>query len=666
MVSKPPRRQYGSAAFVFGPPPFIGGTPTFARPASNHIHCAAASCAKRFGGSLFYNVDGSDYSYDGEKYRAQAYATSSPQGVRHRFSGPGTLRCRADFVDFMRGLRNNLLPSLTQEKVDSEGWIEHHNRGASWARATFEAVQRLRIFGERQATSGAFTKDEGYPVKSLFSVRALDSVTSVDSVVVTPAVNVTDEKVKDAKVTANRRVDESKFAESPKVSFETKNHRTINAYPDEIKAALGPLTRMIEKLYFSERNPLARNYVKNIPVLLRPAFCRKRFGNNPCVIADFSSFECAMRDIFAAEICEWLIHMGGNLCDRYYAALYRELFNGINHSYFSCGIHTWVPQTLMSGAPWTSLGNAILSSCLVMYLRICEKHTEPGGELWRYYDEVCMVAEGDDTISLGGAYDPVLVEVLGFCRDGKHASLLKSCTLERFSDGDFCGITMTPRVENLITDPVKTISNFFVFPKKYYGMRDSKMKGLLRAKALSYYYQYRRCPMVSAMCYRVLQLTSGFKENFSVLSAYQRDKISCISDAGKFYMEAPKLSVVDTAAGSWSLPTDEIDIRVNFAKMYKISLPEQLDFEKEILSWTFESSRGIKLPEVFRPFQKWTSENAIQYHDKSDVPPCRLSQLLDQVPRRKRVLLAPLIQDGLIVECAPLPGRRLNNPIFRL
>lgn len=382
----------------------------------------------------------------------------------------------------------------------------------------------------------------------------------------------------------------------------TKWCRTINAYSDEVKAVMGPKIQQIEKQILCHSD-LSRFFVKPIPVLQRPMHLQDIFGDNPCVIGDFSSFECMHRGPLVQAVFDAFRHVGQYIFNAADVRLLEHLMCGVNHAYYpSIGLHVWVRGTLMSGAPWTSLANCVLSLGVVLWLRLVEKY---GCARVEQACEILAVAEGDDTITAGGAYAPHLVDLLGLGETPQQKARLKSNVLPKFSDGDFCGITLSDE-GYLFTDPVKTLCNFWYLDIRLRGMRKTKLWGIYRAKALSLYYQYRCCPMVSKFLFHVLRKTRSISVITSELTYHQKH---CYEEIGrdKFYM---KLDPV------WqSYP---ISARLKFESLYGISPEDQERFELSVDN--LAPGSGLWYPPQFESY--FTYMESMRASDDFEFVPC--------------------------------------------
>ncbi len=407
--------------------------------------------------------------------------------------------------------------------------------------------------------------------------------------------------VKTHDLTANGFVKDEGYpvAYDKQFQLKTKHARTINAYPDELKALYGPLISLMEKIFFdTERNFCASHFVKNVPVKDRPQLLESVFGDQMVTVGDFTSFESHMRGLFSKIICYAMNHIAGP----YMPPELRKIFNvhmlEVNQTLFKgTGVKTQVDQTLMSGAMWTSFANCMLSHFLVSYMRLKENFIDlPGHKLVDKYSTFVGFCEGDDSVTLGGAYLPVFQEVLGL--------KLKSEVKSHVGLTSFCGILKPLGVDALLTDPTKVLCRFFQIPYQYAQARDTKQRGLLRAKALSYYYQYSNCPIIGEFAFAVLKLTRGMTPDDGLLT-YQQRIVFEECKGEKFYHRPPHV-VSQT--------------RDLMAELFDYDIPTQLYFESRFKSWGQGDKTAIVFPEhIFGAYIDYSSKK-ISFEETREYP----------------------------------------------
>lgn len=369
----------------------------------------------------------------------------------------------------------------------------------------------------------------------------------------------------------------------------TKYPRSINAYTDETKAMYGPLFRAIEAAFFGPRNPYAKHFVKKVAVTDRPALIEATFGDEPVVLADFSSFECMHRGHLARAVAHAVWSMVSEM-DAGIAQMLSAHMLDVNQSlYKGRGIKTQVTGTLMSGAVWTSLANCMLNFFLLSYMRL--KAASPsltGKQLAAGIGSFVGLFEGDDSITAGQLYCPALIKGLGL---KLKCSYHRDCTT-----ASFCGIIKARGSNAIITDPLKVLGTFFVLDAKFGDCKASKEGALLRAKALSYYYPYSGCPIVGELAFAVLQRTKSITPNSSMLSYHQAQiYLEASGSKSKFYCKEPQVDA----------PT-----RALFAELYGLDVEQQLSLEKSLRQWGRGCEAKIELPRCFERYQDWTLMHA--------------------------------------------------------
>lgn len=363
--------------------------------------------------------------------------------------------------------------------------------------------------------------------------------------------------------------------------------RTICALSDEIKATMGPIFRQLDhSIFHSEK--VGRFFVKTVPVKERAEHIRNMFGSNQVCLADYSSFECCHRGVFGKAVWAVFRHMIGDSLPQGLVGVLHHLFCGTKYLKFkTLGVESFVDGTLMSGAPWTSSANAVLNFLILSYMRLRAAYpcVEPE-QLVLHLDEFVGIVEGDDSLTLGGAYDETILAELGLpCKSEVHSN---------YASASFCGILKPLDEDALVADPVKILCNFFWLPMNMIELGPRKQSEYLRAKALSYYYQYADCPIVGQMAYSVLARTSGYhvKKAHSYDLGYKRDMVLELAlSAGKFWSRKPDVPLA---------------ARNIVATLYGIREDEQIEIEKSFVSW--EKGGSVWLPPIFQKFAQNTKK----------------------------------------------------------
>jgi len=352
--------------------------------------------------------------------------------------------------------------------------------------------------------------------------------------------------------------------------------RTINALSNEIKAVFGPIFRQLDETLFTE-GKLSKFFVKKVPVKDRARHIEEVLGTGRVTLADFSSFECCHRGAFARVVFHAFRRLLGDSISQEHLHVLEQLFVGKKYLNFkTMGVEAYVDGTLMSGAPWTSSANAVLNLSILSYLRLRKAHPGVAPELLcEHIDEFVGLIEGDDSITRGGAYCADLLEGLGIpCKVSECAD---------YSRASFCGIVRPLGVEATITDPVKVVCNFFWLPEAMMKCGLSKQMSYLRAKALSYYYQYDTCPVVAWLAYSVLTKTRSYQPDGAHHLSYARNEaLREARGAGKFYLRPPVIRP---------------ESRELVADLFGITEDEQLVMERTFRDWLIGAP--VWLPEPF-------------------------------------------------------------------
>ncbi len=413
----------------------------------------------------------------------------------------------------------------------------------------------------------------------------------------------------------------------------TKYARTINAYTDVTKIMYGPIFRSIEKQFFT--SDLGQYFVKKIPVLDRPAALQSLFGDSPVVVGDFSSFECHHRGIFSKVIARAMTKLMGPHFDPVLKKAFSEHILGKNVGLFKgLGVKFQVDQVLMSGAVWTSLANCMLSFFLVSYMRLKELFPHLNGKrLPDHLNSFRGFCEGDDTIVGGGPYKQIFIDALGL--------KLKSELHPNIGTASFCGILKPLSVDTVLTDPVKLMSGYFNLPMAYAEAKNSKQSALIRAKALSTYYQYRSCPMVSAFAYSILRKTKSVNADSAILNYHQLDCFNQMS--GRFYKSPPNV---------------DPQTRDLFADLYGFSHAEQIQFEQQCFDWIDHGSRLYFPEDKFGRYIDWASEFVDHEKEREDVS---LQNVFDSVVDRGPFNVRAFLEGSDFKDCKA-KFRQVNIP----
>jgi hypothetical protein len=343
---------------------------------------------------------------------------------------------------------------------------------------------------------------------------------------------------------------------------EPKNPRAINSPTDHSKSLLGQFIAAIDKKTFKNKW-----FVKGIAPKLWPQMLLNAFSNNPVMGTDFSSFEAHHREAYSEVILFWMQHMLRDVgVPAHVRLLLARMVLGSNHTVFK-DVSATVEQRLMSGSLWTSSANGVLNLLIMAYLNC--RSSDPLSDprvLARNVDQYFTgFVEGDDGICLDRDVDPQLVERMGLdLKWDKHPT---------FETASFCGIVcgvsdIDKGFTSVCCNPLKVLRNFFVLPVQCSTMRESSQLAFLRAKALSYKYNYSDCPIVGKLCDRVLRDTAGIDIS----------RVKHLFDSYKL-----EWAVAAHNHSLWRLPAKvTAESRSIVERVFKISYSEQLRIEREI------------------------------------------------------------------------------------
>jgi len=320
--------------------------------------------------------------------------------------------------------------------------------------------------------------------------------------------------------------------------------RSINSRTDLFKCYTGPVFKRIEEEVF--KHP---SFIKHIPVKDRPQYIfDKMAGHNRYYVTDYTSFEAS----FVPEImkaCEMQLykHMLVNNPKAY--RVIKEALTGENISKFR-HYSTLVPGVRMSGDMCTSLGNGFTN--LMLFTFFAERN---GGRAHG-------IVEGDD--GLIASTVPITkadFEELGFIiKMEEHASLY---------DTSFCGMNLSSELTSMV-DPIKTLLNFGWSHSPLAQGGAKLRRSLMKAKALSLLYENPRCPVVTILGLKALELAGNVKPRFH-------------GDVWERQIEKESVEFKEHTHNEINKGISE-QIRADFAIRYGISIPLQKEWEKIICS----------------------------------------------------------------------------------
>lgn len=341
---------------------------------------------------------------------------------------------------------------------------------------------------------------------------------------------------------------------------EPKMARGIYSRSDFAKVILGPYINLASCEIMKKRP----EFIKYVPVRDRPAYIRDRmrFFSNLYRSTDYTSFEAH----FTAELmqdCEMLLfeHVFKNLAGKeVLLKLIRwmkfELPNICIFKFFTLSIR----GKRMSGEMDTSLSNGFSNLMFLYY--ICHAHGISE-------DRVLVVVEGDDALCI----------IFGHIPDDFYAKFglcVKIDKFENLSEASFCGLVFDEDDVVIIPDIVQTLTELGWTTQKYARCKKSTLKMILRSKALSMLHEYKSCPILTHVGYRLCEITSGI---------YVRDDF--ILDYFNQY-EAPAVIEARNNVDPKVLQTIGMKTRVLVEKLKGITIKDQFTIEEQAMNITID------------------------------------------------------------------------------
>lgn len=335
---------------------------------------------------------------------------------------------------------------------------------------------------------------------------------------------------------------------------EVKQPRAINSPSDRTKAFVGALFHSIDKKTFS-----TKWFVKGTNPKLWPKMLAELLGDNKVISSDYTSFEAHHDTIYSYVIYFWVLHMCRNVASNNMKRLVARMMLGTNLTKFK-GVTAQIVRRLMSGSMWTSSANGMLNLLLSAYL--CARSINPVAPpeyLAANIDDYFKgKVEGDDAIYVYTDINPALVTQLGI--------VYKPDVFDHYTKASFCGVVCDPNSLCVITDPIKAIRKFACLNPTM-GTTPKRRAALIRAKSLSMLCVYEKCPILSVLAQRTLQLI-GYVNVEWVLSVTDQYNRGILREATKF--DWRKELVIDD------------NTRFIMQEKFGVTVSDQLRIEKSI------------------------------------------------------------------------------------
>lgn len=330
--------------------------------------------------------------------------------------------------------------------------------------------------------------------------------------------SLNEEEHKQQKFTVNKTFE--KYEHYPACKYA----RGIYARHDVFKCFFGGVSKAMEADVFSRPE-----FIKKIPCSERAEYLMENMYEVGAKYfsSDFESFESLFtREIM--EACEIALYEKK-------MANYPEDFKYISSVLLSDNhlkaknITGTVSARRMSGEMCTSLGNGFTNLMVSWFLLY-----KSGISLQTLASNLHCVIEGDDSlVKFKTEVDMTLYEKIGFRS--------KFVIHEHIGDASFCGMLFDDEERIIVTDITKHCIALFWGDRKYVDSRDTKKLRLLRAKCLSYAYQYRGCPVLDKLVHHFLKLTRGLDVRHVVLDKYKNEILMQALEKSKDIIKAGPL-----------------------------------------------------------------------------------------------------------------------------
>lgn len=332
---------------------------------------------------------------------------------------------------------------------------------------------------------------------------------------------------------------------------EPKHFRGIYSRDDAYKVRVGPFFKK-----FGDRLFHTPWFIKLIPVPDRPqALFDKLDKYDKIFCTDFSQFESTFvvqlmnieLDVyrwtleghpFQKELCDLFSHMANQ--------------NTIQFKTFTCSL----AAKRMSGEMNTSCGNGLMNLLMTSY--VLER---AGNDL----DKVDYFFEGDDgIIGCTNIPTPQLYTEIG--------AKIKIELPTSISEASFCGNVFDPNHMHNVANPSEALVSFgWTKARNYRYASDPVLRQLLRAKSLSYLYQYPGCPILRSLALYGLRMTEGVK----ITDAFFLQQ----SDSAWHYEMLKAAQDVHTNKSVFAIVVQP-GTRLLVERLYGISVSSQLFIEK--------------------------------------------------------------------------------------
>lgn len=369
-----------------------------------------------------------------------------------------------------------------------------------------------------------------------------------------------------------------------------KHARGINSRSDAFKCLVGPMFKLIEEQVY--KHPA---FIKHVPVAERPAYITRmlHMSGAKYLASDYTSFEALfVRELMEACEFELYQYMTMNLPDGdWFDQMCKVVLGGKNECRFKFFV-VYLQAVRMSGEMCTSLGNGFTNLMAMEFVsRRCGS------------TEVAGVVEGDDGLFAINGPTPTAEDF------AKLGLVIKLEVHEKLSTASFCGIVFDESDLVNIADPFKILAGFGWGNRQNRYVKSSRLRALLRCKALSLLAQYPGAPVLQELALYGLRVTNDIMtmKAFKVVNSrgalgdeWHRQQVLHALNNGVFTQHVPTRTRLLMEEKFGLRLEDQYKIEAYLASLQTLE-PLKLDITMFPSSWRHYSDTYVCLDQGDRP-----------------------------------------------------------------
>jgi hypothetical protein len=266
-----------------------------------------------------------------------------------------------------------------------------------------------------------------------------------------------------------------------------KHVRGIYSRHDEYKVRVGPFFKKLGDIVFN-----LKWFIKKIPINLRPAAMKDKFGDNQNIFCtDFSQYEATFnQQLMSIELIVYRFLLKDHPMKEEIIKLIVQGTMSENRIQF----YKWSMKIMckrMSGEMSTSVSNGLMNLLITHFLL-----EEAGNKIYDSY------IEGDDSVNHYDVRPPTVQE---------YADLGANIKIEypsNLCEASFCGNVFDEEDLDNVVNPIEALVSFGWTTSQYISSNPLTLRKLLKAKALSLLYQYSGCPILRSLALYALRMTN--------------------------------------------------------------------------------------------------------------------------------------------------------------